>query len=69
MTRADLVAAWATGIGAGWISFMVTWLIMNRVTSALLPIPTAPIVAMTLAILTGLTVSVWQGRRLTNSIR
>ena len=69
MARADLVAAWATGIGAGWIAFMVTWIIMNRLTSLMLPNPTAPIVAMTLAIATGLATSIWQGRRLSKSIR
>lgn len=67
--RANRVAAWAVGVGIGWIAFMVTWLIANRVTALMLPVPTAPIVAMTLAVFAGLAVSVWQGSRLARSIR
>jgi cytochrome bd-type quinol oxidase subunit 2 len=62
--QADRVAAWATGIGLGAMVFMVTWLLGNRVSTKLFSVPTGPVVAMAAAVLGGIVVAVWQGRRL-----
>ncbi len=59
--RADTVAAWATGAGIGIAVFMMTWVIANRVTAMLLAGTTAPLVAMSIAILAGAVVTGRQG--------
>lgn len=63
-SRADYQAAWATGIGIGAGSFMVIWLVANRVTAMTMSVPAGPMLAMTLAIASGLVVSVVAGRHL-----
>ena len=62
--RADRVAAWATGVGAGLVVFMVSWLVWDRVLTMFLEVPMGPVAAMTAAIATGAAVTVRQGRRL-----
>ena len=61
--RADRVAAWATGVGVGLVVFMVSWLVWTRVLDMILSAPTGPVVAMTMAVLTGAGVALRQGRR------
>jgi len=67
--RADRVAAWATGVGAGLVVFMVSWLVSNRVLTMYLAVPMGPVAAMTVAIVTGAAVTVRQGRRLSARFR
>ncbi len=55
----ERVSIWATATGIGFAAFMVTWLILNRLTSLWLPVPQAPIVALISAILMGSAVT-WQ---------
>ena len=62
--RADLVAAWAIGIGVGLIALQLTWLAANRVTSVFWEAPEGPTIAFTTAVLVGIAVSVLVGRRL-----
>jgi divalent metal cation (Fe/Co/Zn/Cd) transporter len=52
-SRADLVAAWAIGIGIGLIALQITWRTANRVASAFWEAPTGPTIAFTTAIVTG----------------
>ena len=61
---ADRVAAWATGVGIGWLTFMVSWLLGNRLTGLIWDPPTAPIVAMAAALGLGLAVAIVGGLRL-----
>jgi hypothetical protein len=62
--HADRVAAWVTGVGVGVAVFMLTWLVGNRVADLLWTPPTGPIMAIALAAVTGILVSVRQGWRL-----
>jgi MFS superfamily sulfate permease-like transporter len=62
--RADLVSAWAIGIGVGLIALQLTWLTANRVASVFWEAPTGPTIAFTTAILVGIAVSIVAGRRL-----
>jgi hypothetical protein len=66
--RADRVAAWATGVGVGLVVFMVSWLVWNRVLDMIFSAPTGPVVAMTMAVLTGAAVAIRQGRRLAGRV-
>lgn len=67
-SRADRVAAWATGTGVGLVVFMVSWLVWNRILDMIFSAPTGPVVAMTMAVLTGATVAIRQGRRLVGRV-
>lgn len=58
-----------TGIGFGWIAFMVTWIVANRVTAQFLPLPEGPLTAMASAIVAGIAISLWQGHRLATRVR
>lgn len=62
--RADLVAAWAIGIGVGLIALQLTWLAGNRVASVFWDAPVGPTVAFTTAVVVGIVVSIIAGRRL-----
>jgi hypothetical protein len=57
----------AVAIGIGLIGFMVTWLIMNRVTERLVGQPSAAIVAMTTAFVAGVVTTIVATRRLGRS--
>ena len=57
----------ATAIGVGLIGFMVTWLVMARVTERLVGQPAAAIAAMAAAIVAGVITTVVAGRRLGRS--
>jgi len=62
--RADLVAAWAVGIGVGLIALQITWLIANRVASIFWGPPQGPTIAFATAMIFGIVVSVIAGKRL-----
>jgi hypothetical protein len=65
----DRVAAWATGIGIGFAVFIVTWIIMNRLTGLWLPVPEGPIVALASAVTAGGWVSVERGKTLSKRVK
>jgi apolipoprotein N-acyltransferase len=69
MTRAatrseDRVAAWATAAGIGLMAFMITWLLVSRVTALFWEAPAGPVIAMSAALLTGAFTTGLAGRRL-----
>ena len=66
-SRADLVAAWAVGIGVGLITLQITWLVANRLASLIWGAPRGPITAFTIAVIAGVVTSVVTGRRLAKS--
>lgn len=66
-TRADRVAAWATGAGIGLLALMLTWLAGNRLAALVWDPPVGPSVAFGGAILVGLVASLVFGRRLAAS--
>jgi len=66
--RADLISAWATGVGVGFIVFMLAWIVGARVTERIWAQPTAAIVAMSVAIAAGVIAAVLMGVRLRRSV-
>jgi len=62
--RPDRVAARATGLGIGLIAFMLTWTIGARATTSVLEAPANAYVAMFIAIVVGVAVTLLAGRRL-----
>ncbi len=64
MMRPEAAAAWATGAGIGVLAFMIAWLLLNRLLALWLPVPVAPIVAMSSAVVVGIGVFVERGRAL-----
>lgn len=69
MMTPDRVSAWATGIGIGFGAFMITWVILNRVTSIWSPGPQGPIIALTTAVLVGGGVALQRGAALSRRTR
>ena len=69
MMTPDRVSAWATGIGIGFGAFMITWIILNRVTSIWSPGPQGPIIALTAAVLVGTGVALQRGSALSRRTR
>jgi cytochrome bd-type quinol oxidase subunit 2 len=67
--RADRIAALATGVGVGLITFMLTWTIAARITERMLDTPTSAYVAMVFALITGAVVTTLASRRLSNTSR
>jgi hypothetical protein len=63
-TRAEVVAARATGLGVGLIVFMLTWSIGARITERILDAPAHAYVAMGVALLAGALTAVGAGNRL-----
>lgn len=51
MMTPDRIAASATGVGVGLGAFVITWIVLNRLTASWLPVPDAPIVSLTSAAL------------------
>lgn len=62
--RADRVAARAIGVGIGLLAFVIAWLVGARVTEQLWGPPSSAVVAMAIAVATGIVVSVVAGHRL-----
>lgn len=63
-SRADLVAAWAIGIGIGLIILQLTWLIAYRVAGVFWEAPTGPTIAFGTALAVGAVTAAIAGRRL-----
>ena len=61
--RANLVAAWAVGIGVGLVTIQITWLIGNRITSLFWDPPRGPTIAFATAVVVGGVISVIAGQR------
>jgi uncharacterized membrane protein len=69
ITRSDRVAAHATGVGIGLITFiMVTWLVGAQLTEHLWGPPAAAIVAMVTAIIVEIATTIVAGRRLLRTV-
>ena len=66
--RSDRVAACATGIGIGLITFMVTWLVGARLTELIWGPPSSATVAMAIAVLVGILTSIVAGSRLLRTV-
>lgn len=64
LERADTVAAWATGAGAGLIALMLTWLVGQRLAALVWGPPVGPTVAFGSAIGVGIAAAIMAGRRL-----
>lgn len=63
-TRADSVAAWAVGIGVGLIVLQLSWLLLQRITSYIWQPPVGPVLSISLAVVFGLSASIFAIRRL-----
>lgn len=61
---ADRVAARVTGVGVGLLAFMIAWLVGARVTERIWGPPSSAVVAMAIALIAGILVSVVAGHRL-----
>lgn len=64
-----MVSAWAVALGAGLISLQLTWLIANRIATAIWDVPTGPTVGIVTAVIVGIAVTYYMGRRLSRSVR
>ena len=67
--RADLVSAWGTGVGVGFIGLMLAWIVGQRITAAIWGPPIGPTVALITAILVGILSTTIMGRRLARTAR
>ena len=67
-SRADLVAAWAIGVGIGLIVLQLTWLVAARIAGLFWSPPQGPTIAFLTAIVAGVVVSVVAGRRLVRKL-
>ncbi len=67
-SRANLAAAWTTGLGVGLIGLMVTWLVMNRLTGLFMDAPEGPILAFGTAVGIGFFVTAIAGKRLAQTV-
>lgn len=63
-SRAELIAARATGLGVGLIVFMLTWSIGARITERIFDEPAHAYVAMGMALLAGAVTAARAGHRL-----
>ena len=66
---ADLLAARVTGLGIGLVALMLTWLIGQRVASAIWSAPVGPLVAGAAALIAGAVVTIIAARRLAKSVQ
>ncbi len=69
ISRADRVAAIATGMGIGLMAFMVTWIVGARITERVWERPTSAYIAMATAIAVGIGTSALASRRLLRSVK
>ncbi len=68
-SRADLVAAWAIGVGIGLITLQLTWLIGARLAALVWDPPLGPTIAFATACVAGIIGTIIGGRRLARSVR
>lgn len=62
--RADRVAARATGVGVGFLTFMVVWLAGARVTERIWGPPSSAVAALVISVAAGILAAVISSRRL-----
>jgi len=62
-TRANLVAARATGVGVGLLTFMVAWTFGSQITTRLWGPPWGALTAMGIALLVGIVATITTWRR------
>ena len=67
--RADAVATWAVGTGIGLIALMLTWIVGNRIATAVWDAPVGPTVALIGAIVVAVAATLIAGVRLGRSGR
>lgn len=65
----DRVSAWATGVGIGVGAFMISWVVLNRLLSLWLPLPTGPITALISAVVVGSAVAWQRGNALARDVQ
>jgi|GEM_PF-1643588 hypothetical protein len=63
-SRADLVSAWAIGVGIGLVALQLTWLVTARLADLVWAPPVGPTVAFATAGITCVIVTIIAGRRL-----
>ena len=68
-SRADLVAAWAIGVGIGLMTLQLTWLVAARLAALVWEPPVGPTVAFATACVAGVVGTIIGGRRLSLSVR
>lgn len=64
----DRVAAWATAVGVGLVTVMVTWLVGNQVTGLVWDRPLGPSLAFAGAVVIGTVTAVISGRQLSRRL-
>jgi hypothetical protein len=67
-SRADLVSAWAIGVGIGLVALQLTWLMMARLADLVWAPPVGPTVAFATACVTCVIVTAVAGRRLAGKV-
>ena len=67
-SRADLVAAWAIGVGIGLIVLQLTWLVAARIAGLFWSPPQGLTIAFLTAIVAGTVVAIVAGRRLARKL-
>jgi hypothetical protein len=64
----ERVSAWAVGIGIGFAALILTWIILNRLTSLWLSAPEGPVVSVIAAVLVGVAVALQRGSALSRRV-
>ena len=62
--RADRVAARATGIGIGFLTLMIVWLVGARATERIWGPPSSAVVALLISVIAGILAAIIASRRL-----
>ncbi len=61
--RADIIAAWAVGVGVGLLTLMIAWLVGNRLLGLVLDAPEGPTTAFIGALTLGVLAANVAGQR------
>ncbi len=67
--RADVVAAWAVGVGVGLLTLMIVWLVGNRIFGLVFDAPLGPTVALITALVLAAFVTAVSGQRCARIVR
>ncbi len=62
--RADRAAARATGVGIGFLTLMIVWLVGARVTEQIWGPPSSAVVALVISVVAGMLAAIISSRRL-----
>lgn len=66
--RADIIAARAIGVGVGFLTLMIAWLVGNRLLGLVLDAPEGPTAAFITALIFGVLAALVVGQRCVRSI-